>query len=72
MVELTQVPASSHVKAVGYDAAARELHIHYLRGKPAVYKDVAPDVAALITSQPWSIGKALHQHIRGKHAHEYR
>lgn len=60
---------SSHIQAVGYDAAARTLHVDY-GGKTAVYRNVPPEIAANVTGSV-SIGAALHEHIRGRYEHGY-
>ena len=60
---------SSHIQAVGYDAAARTLHVDYA-GKTAVYRNVPPESAANVTGSV-SIGAALHEHIRGRYEHGY-
>jgi hypothetical protein len=59
--------ASSNVEAVGYDAAARELHVRFKSGPTVyVYEGVAPEQhQALIAAD--SIGSHLHRHIKGRH-----
>ena len=41
-VELAPV-ASSNISHVGYDPAARELHVQFLTGGVHAYSDVSPD-----------------------------
>lgn len=63
---------SSHVDEVGYDNKKQELHVVYggKNGKYCVYKGVPPDAAANVLTAS-SIGKALHEHIKGKYEHDY-
>ena len=68
MVEMKQV-FSSHVHAVGYDSKSQELHVEYKNGARFVYKDVPEDKAKQVTGSH-SIGKALHNFIKGEHDHE--
>lgn len=60
---------SSHVNAVGHDPVTGELHVQYKNGSTAVYKNVDTEKARMVMGGA-SIGKALHQHIRGQHDHE--
>ena len=60
---------SSHVHALGYDPESRELHVNYKGGGTYVYKDVDAAKARQVMHSG-SIGKALHQHVRGQHDHE--
>ena len=62
---------STHVHAIGYDAASQELHVEYKQGGKYVYKDVPPEKARMVMGGA-SIGKALHAHVRGQHDHEVR
>ena len=66
-VEMAPVK-SSNLKAVGYDAAARELHVEFANGGRYVHHDVPADVhAALMAAE--SKGSHFHQHVRGKFPH---
>lgn len=60
---------SSHVSAIGYDSAKKELVVSY-RGRIARYKDVPPGVAETVMESP-SVGKALQEHVRNKYAFRY-
>lgn len=64
MVEMQQVQ-SSNVEAVGYDAAAAELHVQYL-SSPAVYvyQGVPEDVFERLLNSP-SVGSFLHAEVKG-------
>lgn len=62
---------SSHIVGVGYDPATRELHIAFKNGKTAVYMDVPPDVAHMVTDAP-SVGTALQQYVKDKYAFGYK
>jgi hypothetical protein len=63
---------SSHVDAIGYDPETEELHVKYSSGRTAVYDGVPPTVADTVQSSVvWSIGEALHAHVRGKYRHRY-
>lgn len=62
---------SSHISKIGYDSNAEELHVEFQNGKTAVYQGVPGDVAAKVTGAD-SIGKALHEHIKGQYAHGYK
>jgi len=63
---------SSHVWEVGYEPASQVLHVRYqptLRvpeGRLVEYHGVSAEAANTVLTAP-SIGKALHEHIRGKH-----
>lgn len=68
-MSVTMTPVkSSACSSIGYDAAARELHVQYGNGAPAIYADVSPEKHAALMAAP-SIGKHLHAHIKGTHAH---
>lgn len=60
---------SSHVHAIGYDVDENALHVEYKTGGRHVYKDVPADKAKLVMGG-MSIGKALHQHVRGQHDYD--
>lgn len=61
---------SSHIHSIGHDRDANELHVLYQTGKRAVYSGVDAEKAQRIMGS-WSIGKSLHDEIRGKHSHRY-
>lgn len=61
---------SSHIDKVGYDPASGELHVTYKTGQVAIHEGVPPGVAQQVTGAA-SIGKAIHQHIRGQYSHRY-
>ena len=61
---------SSHVNRIIYDPEARQLSVEYKNGKTSVHKDVPHETARSVMEAP-SIGKALHDHVRGKFAHSY-
>lgn len=57
--------ASSHLAAVGYDAARRLLEIEFLGGSVYQYSNVPPNVhQSLMTAA--SHGSYFHAHIRGR------
>lgn len=57
---------SSNIRAVGYDPATRDLHVHFNNGGRYVYADVPPEKHEALLSAD-SIGRHLHQHIRSAH-----
>lgn len=59
---------SSHVDAVGFDPATSELHVRYRKGGTSIYSGVPADLAQQI-STAYSVGKALHEQVRGKFPH---
>ena len=61
---------SSHVQAIGYDAASSELHVAYKNGSRVAYKGVPQGVANKVMQSP-SIGSALHSMVKGSYAHRY-
>lgn len=62
---------SSHVHSIGYDPAARVLHVKFGNtGKTVVYEGVPPDVAMMVVGAP-SIGEALHREVRGRFGYGY-
>lgn len=67
-VPMRQV-TSSHINAIGHDKTTNELHVEYKNGSKVKFKDVDADKARIIMNSG-SIGKALHQHVRGQHEHE--
>lgn len=69
MPEMKQVH-SSHIHSIGHDDGADELHVVYRTGKRAIYSGVGSEKAKRIMGS-WSIGKALHDEIKGKHSHRY-
>jgi hypothetical protein len=59
---------SEAIKAVGYNAADRTLHVEFGNGRKYRYSDVSPQKhAALMAAE--SKGKHFMQHIR--HSHQY-
>lgn len=68
-MSVTMVPVkSSAASEIGYDAAARDLHVRYGSGPVSIYADVSPEKHAALMAAP-SIGKHLHAHIKSAHAH---
>jgi hypothetical protein len=57
---------SSHIKAVGYDAASGDLHVEF-KDAPSVYvwHGVPPKEYSAMLAAP-SPGSFFHAHIRGK------
>ena len=56
---------SSHIKALGYDADSRELHIHFNNGTTGIHHDVPAQVYYdLLDSN--SKGQFYHKNIKGK------
>jgi hypothetical protein len=60
--------SSSNLKAVGYDAAARELHVEFKNGGRYVYANVGPETHAALMGAK-SKGSHLADAIKGKHPH---
>lgn len=56
---------SSHVRQIGYDPEAEELHVEYNTGRVVRYHGVDAKTADAVIRAP-SIGGALHGMIRGK------
>ena len=77
--EMTEVPIiqmspvkSSNVEAVGYDAARSVLHVRFRGGAHYSYDGVPPDLHAELhgNGKPdHSIGKFVHENIKGKFPH---
>ena len=61
---------SSAVDRVGYDEEQHELHVEWSDGKRSIYSDVPPPVADQVQNA-WSVGKALHQMVKGNYGHRY-
>lgn len=59
---------SSHIDEIGYDESSQELHVKWQNGKITVYMGVPPEVFAQVNASA-SIGKSLHELVRGKYAH---
>lgn len=57
---------SSNIDAIGYDAAAKELHVKFKSGGVHAYADVPMDKYIALKTAP-SIGKHFHAHVRDKH-----
>ena len=63
---------SSHVDAVGYDAATQELHVQWQTGKISVYDPVPPEAGEPFnTGGHPSIGEAL-KAIKANYRHRYK
>ena len=60
---------STSIELVGYDEDARELYVHFRRGRTYVYFDVPPSTYAALLEAP-SKGRYLNFEI--KPYHEYR
>lgn len=60
--------SSSNVDAVGYDSDKQQLHVRYKNGGTYAYHGVSPEKHIALMGAP-SIGKHLHDHIKGRHAH---
>lgn len=59
---------SSNVKAVGYDAPARVMHVQFHSGNHYSYSDVPPASHEALMGAP-SKGKHFNQHISGNFKH---
>lgn len=59
---------SSHVEAVGYDAASRELHVQYKGGQRYIYLDV-PESVGTQAHTAKSPGRFLMDSIKGRYKH---
>ncbi len=66
---ITHIPVkSSNVESVGYDPETQVLEAKFKHGGTYSYQGVPPQkYQALMAAQ--SIGKHLHQYIKGAHAH---
>ena len=62
MVELKPVD-SSNISAIGYDAAAKELHVQFSSGATYAYRGVPPTVYSKL-AEAKSKGAHFAQHIR--------
>lgn len=62
---------SSNVKAVGYDGAAKEMHVQFHSGGHYVYSDVAPAKHAALLAAP-SVGSHLHTNFIVSGGHRFR
>ena len=56
---------SSTIDAVDYEPEQRRLHIRFKSGEHYSYERVPPDLHTLIHSAK-SVGKFVHEHIKGK------
>jgi hypothetical protein len=54
---------SAALKSVGYDAAARELHIEFHSGKVYTYPDVTPEAHSALMAAD-SHGEHFAEHVR--------
>jgi KTSC domain-containing protein len=59
---------SSNVDAIGHFAGSNELHVRYKDGAHYIYDDVAPELHQRLMNAP-SIGKFIHEHVKGKFTH---
>lgn len=59
---------SSTIKAIGYDPDRRELHVDFHKTGRYVYSNVPPEKYQALMSAD-SIGKHLHENIKGRHQH---
>ena len=73
--KMTEVPIiqmnpvkSSNVEAVGYDAARSILHVHFKGGAHYSYEGVPPHLHTSLHAAE-SIGKYVHEEIKGKFKH---
>lgn len=69
-VQRRDVAKSSSVRTVGYDEAARSLHVEWANGRVSVYSDVPPSLADDV-SRSWSVGKALREQVIPHYEHRY-
>jgi hypothetical protein len=67
MPEMVPV-TSSNLKAVGYDADAKELHVQFKNGGHYSYAGVPPEKHRALMAAA-SKGAHLHAHIKGQHPH---
>jgi hypothetical protein len=66
---ITHIPvSSSNVESVGYDGENQVLEAKFKHGGTYRYEGVPPQKYWALMAAP-SIGKHLHQHIKGAHAH---
>ena len=69
MIALTPVTNSSQLIAHGYHLPTQTLAVRYKSGGTYHYKGVPPHEAEKFAKAE-SLGSHLHQHIKGKYAHE--
>jgi KTSC domain len=67
-MDMTPVPGSKQIKAIGYDPAAKTLAVQFLSGGTYHYADVPPELAGEFEKAP-SKGSFLHHQIKGKYTH---
>lgn len=61
--------SSSQIKAIGFDAATRKMHVVFKSGDTYEYDDVDQSkYEALLDAD--SVGGMFHQTIKGKHPHK--
>ena len=63
-----QPVSSSNVDAVGFSAETGELRVRFKHGGTYSYSGVTPEKYQALMAAP-SIGKHVHTHIKGAHAH---
>ena len=61
---------SSTVAKVGYDEKTNEMHVVWQTGKHSIYSGVSHDEFDSISTD-FSVGKAIHQRLKGKYDHRY-
>lgn len=60
---------SSNVSAVGYDPESQTMHVEFKGGSRYEYAGVPPETHAELM-QAQSIGRHLHERIKGAHQHK--
>ena len=59
---------SSTIESVGYEAQHRRLHIRFKNGQHYSYEDVPDHIHSNIHTVE-SVGKFVHQYVKGKYTH---
>lgn len=62
--------SSSNVAAIGYDPTKQKLFIEWHSNRLSMYFDV-PEVVASSIMHASSVGKAVHEQLKGRYTHEY-
>lgn len=67
MIQMRPV-LSSHIEKIGYEASTQQLVVEFDTGRRVAYVPVPADIADRVMNS-WSVGKALHEEIRGQYQH---
>lgn len=67
-MEMKEV-VSSNIKAIGHDAGAKILHIHFNTGTVYEYENVSEEVYSHLAAAE-SVGKVFHAKIKGQYPYK--